>query len=176
MAPFAALPALPRGSMLKAHTVRLIAATATAAQVLSACYPRAHEVTDTPAVSGVLLKGGVPASGVRVLISHTRGDNGDFCREARVVAITTEDGGFNVPRNTNSHLFASLFNEQRLVLQTTAVCFEHSAQHQLGVLVLAPTDRETSYSVTCDLDSPPVEFKQHVIWSKDKWGICRNGG
>ena len=157
-------------------TICLIAMVVTSAQIVSACYPRSHQFTSRPEVSGILLKGGVPINGARVMIAHTRGDDGNYCRGALVAAVTTEDGRFRVRAATNLHFFASLLNQPRDVLEMTSVCFELPAQQKFGVLLLAPTDRETSYALSCDLDSPPVEFKQHVIWSKNKWGICQNVG
>jgi hypothetical protein len=158
------------------RTIFVLTVMATAAQSVSACYPRPHRFTSSPEVSGVLLKGGVPVNGARVLIAHTRGDDGNYCRGARVVAVTTDDGRFKVGASTDLHLFTSLLNAPKDVAQMTSVCFELPAQQKFGVLLLAPTDRETFYTLSCDLDSQPVEFKQHVIWSKDKWGICRNVG
>jgi hypothetical protein len=93
-----------------------------------------------------------------------------------IVAVTTEDGKFHVDASTGWQLFTSLLNPPKDVAQMTSVCFALPAQQTLGVLLLAPTDRKTSYALSCDLDSPPREFKQHVIWPKDKWGICRNVG
>jgi hypothetical protein len=123
----------------------------------------------------VLLRGGVPVNGARVMIAHIRGDDGNYCRDGLVVAVTTEDGHFHVDARTNLHLFTSLLNAPKDVGQMTSVCFDLPERQTLGVLLLAPTDRRTSDLLTCDLDSPPREFKQRVIWETDKWGICGNG-
>jgi hypothetical protein len=154
----------------------LVTVIAAASQFVSACYPRAHEYTSSPEVSGVLLRGGVPVSGARVMIAHSRGDDGNYCRDALAVAVTGDDGRFHVDANTHLHLFASLLNSPKYVAELTSVCFEVPEQVKLGVLLMAPTDRKTSDVLSCDLDSPPREFKQHVIWQKEQWGICGNGG
>lgn len=158
------------------RAVLLLTVMAIAGQIVSACYPRPHNFTSSPEVSGVLLKGGVPVSGATVLIAHTRGDDGNYCRDGRILAVTTEDGRFHVDANTDLHLFTSLLNPPKDVAQMTSVCFDLPAQQKLGVLLLALTDRKTSYALSCDLDSPPREFKQDVIWPKNKWGICQNVG
>jgi hypothetical protein len=158
------------------RAVLLVAVMATVSQIVSACYPRPHEFTSSPEVSGVLLHNGLPVNGARVLIAHTRGDDGNYCRDGRVVAVTTEDGKFHVDASTELHAFTSLLNPPKSVAQMTSVCFDLPAQQKLGVLLVAPTDRKTSYALSCDLDSPPREFKQLVVWPKDKWGICQNIG
>lgn len=163
------------GATRSTRSLLLAMAIAAASQIISACYPRPHEFTSSPEVSGVLLRGGVPVSGARVMIAHTRGDDGNYCRDGSVVAVTNEDGRFHVGPRTNLHLFASLLNAPKDVGQMTSVCFDLPERTTLGVLLLAPTDRETSDVLSCDLQSPPREFKQHVIWPKDKWGICGNG-
>jgi hypothetical protein len=81
------------------RSLLLAMAIAAASQIISACYPRPHEFTSSPEVSGVLLRGGLPVSGARVVIAQ----------------------------------------------------------------------------LSCDLESPSREFRQHVLWPKDKWGICENG-
>jgi hypothetical protein len=58
----------------------------------------------------------------------------------------------------------------------TSVCFGIPSQQKLGVLILAPTDQKTSYTLSCELNSAPHEFKQRVVWPPDKWGICSNAG
>jgi hypothetical protein len=157
------------------RSLLLVTVIAAASQIISACYPRPHEYTSSPEVSGMLLRDGVPVSGARVMIAHTRGDDGNYCRNGRVVAVTTEDGHFYVGARTNLHFFTSLLNAPKDVGQMTSVCFDLRERQTLGVLLLAPTDRKTSDVLSCDLDSPPREFKQRVIWQKDKWGICGNG-
>jgi hypothetical protein len=153
----------------------LATALAGASLLVSACYPRPHKFTSSPEVSGVLLRGGLPVSGARVLIAHTRGDDGNYCRDGSVVALTTEDGRFHIGAHTNLHLFTSVLNAPKDVGQMTSVCFDLPQRPTLGVLLLSPSDRETSYVLSCDLESPPREYKQQVIWPKDKWGICGNG-
>jgi hypothetical protein len=157
-------------------TTLLLTAMAISSPLVSGCYPRPHRYTNTPEISGVVRKSGVPVNGARVLLAQTRGDDGNYCRDARVVAVTTEDGRFKVAANTELHFFTSLLNPPNSVAQMTSVCFEIPAHLKLGVLLLARTDRETSIVLSCDLDSPPVEFKQGVVWQKDKWGICQNPG
>jgi hypothetical protein len=157
------------------RSLLLVMTIAGASEIVSACYPRPHEYTSSPEVTGVLLRDGSPVNGARVMIAHTRGDDGNYCRDGRVVAVTTEDGHFHFNARTELHLFTSLLNPPKEVAQITSVCFDLPERQKLGVLLLAPTDRKTSDVLSCDLDSTPREFKQHVIWEKDKWGICGNG-
>lgn len=157
------------------RSLSLTTVVATASQIISACYPRPHEYTNSPEVSGVLLHGGAPVSGARVMFAHTRGDDGNYCRDARLVGITSEDGHFHVDASTELHLFASVLNPPKYIAEVTSVCFDLREQLKLGVLLMAPTDRKTTYDLSCDLDSPPREFKQRMIWQKNQWGICGNG-
>lgn len=157
-------------------TTLLLAVVTTASQLVSGCYPRPHTYTKTPEIHGVLLRAGVPVKGASVSLAQTRGDDGNYCRDARVVAVTTEEGRFKIAANTGQHLFTSLLNPPSSVAQMTSVCFEIPAQQTFGVLLVAPADRETSFALSCDLDSQPVEYKQGVVWPKEKWGICRNVG
>jgi hypothetical protein len=143
---------------------------------VAACYPRPYEYTRSPEVTGVLLRAGAPVSGMRVMFAHTRGDDGNYCRDGAVVAITDEEGKFHVGPSTRLHFFTSLLNPPKYVSALTSVCFDPGEGRTLGVLLLAPTDRKTSYALSCDLSAPPREFKQSVIWPKGKWGICRNSG
>jgi hypothetical protein len=142
--------------------------------IVSACYPRPHEFTSTPEISGVLFNGGVPVTEARVVIAHTRGDDGNYCRDGRVVGVTDKDGRFHVDPGIDIHLFKSLLNPPNTVFQMTSVCFELPGQQKFGALIMALTDRKTSFEMSCDLNSVPREFKQGVVWSVDKWGICSN--
>ena len=155
---------------------RLLAVSiVTGSLLVCACYPRPHEYISSPEISGVLLRGGVPVSGAQVLVAHTAGNDGDYCREARVAAMTSQDGHFHVSVTAHWRLFTSLLNPPRYVQALTSVCFDAPGQSKLGVLLLADTDRKTAVVLSCDLNSAPREFKQRVIWQKDKWGICVNG-
>jgi hypothetical protein len=78
------------GAINMARSTRslLLLAVIAASQIVSGCYPRPHEYTSSPEVSGVLLRGGVPVNGAPVMIAHTRGDDGNYCRDGRVAAVT----------------------------------------------------------------------------------------
>lgn len=154
---------------------RLAVLIVTGSLLMCACYPRPHEYISNPEISGVLLRDGVPVSGARVLMAHTAGNDGNYCREARAAATTGQDGHFHVRVTTDWRLFTSLLNPPRYVQALTSVCFDAPGQSKLGVLLLADTDRKTAVVLSCDLNSPPREFRQRVIWQKDKWGICVNG-
>ena len=146
-----------------------------AACCLCACYPRPHRFFERPDISGVLLDNGAPVSGATVLIAHTRGDNGNYCEGGQGVGVTDSAGAFRVDADTTLHLFTSILNPPNRVSVATSVCFKIGARQKLGVVLLSHTDRKTSYVLSCNTNSPPTEFKQSVIWSRDMWGICTNG-
>jgi hypothetical protein len=147
---------------------------AAAVLLTTGCYPRPHKYIESPAISGVLLKGGLPAAGVSVSLAQTRGDDGNYCSGSRAVGVTDKDGKFHVDPSIHMHLFTSLLNPPNLVFQETSVCFEVTGKQKLGVLIMARTDVVNSFELACDLDSEPREFKQGVVWPADKWGICSN--
>jgi hypothetical protein len=142
--------------------------------LISACYPRPHQYVLTQEFSGVLVKSGSPVSGAAVLVVHGRSDDKQYCENASVAAITSDAGAFHVDRQVELHLFTSLLNPPDTVFQITNLCFEVSAQRQLGARVISRTDYNITYVVSCDLNSAPVEFKQGFILRADEWGICRN--
>jgi len=143
---------------------------------ISACYPHPHQYIRTQEFSGVLLKSGLPVSAAAVYVSHAPGDNHQFCEGAKEVAVTSSDGHFHIDRVVEEHLFTSVLNPPDTVLQTTSICFHTSEANVLGVTTLSHTDRKLAFVLSCDLDSPPVDFKQGVILQPNEWGICKNGG
>jgi hypothetical protein len=147
---------------------------ATAVPIISGCYPRPHNFVSSPEISGVLLKDGIPVTDVKVSLAQTRGDDGNYCRDSRVVGVTDKDGRFHVGPGGQIHFFTSLLNPPNTVFQVTSVCFEVPGQQRLGALIMARTDLVKSFELSCDLNSAPREFKQGVVWSADKWGICSN--
>jgi hypothetical protein len=163
------MPSRAIGNLLSASLIL------TGGLVNFACYPRPHEYLSNPQISGVLLRDGVPVSGAEVLMAHTDGYDGNYCREARVVAITSQDGHFHVAADTHWRLFTSLLNPPKYIQAMTSVCFDAPEHLKLGVLLLANTDRNRAVTLSCDLMSPPRDFKQAVIQQKDTWGICVNG-
>lgn len=120
------------------QSLLLVAVIAAASQNVSACYPRPHEYTSRPAVSGVLLCGGVPLAGARVMIAHTRGDDGSYCRDARVVAETNGHGYFHVDARTSLRLFTSLLNAPKDAGQMTSVCFSSTQRGEPSATCYAP--------------------------------------
>jgi hypothetical protein len=147
---------------------------AAAVLLTTGCYPRPHDYIDSPAISGVLLKNGLPAAGVSVSLARTRGDGGNYCSGSRVVGVTDQDGRFHLDPRIHERLFTSLLNPPNMVFQETSVCFEVTGEQRLGVLIMARTDVVKSFELSCDLDSVPREFKQGVVWPADRWGICSN--
>jgi hypothetical protein len=109
------------------------------------------------------------------MIAHTRGDDGDYCVGGRAVGVTDSTGAFRVDAESALHLFTSILNPPNTVSVGTSVCFKIGIRRKLDVLLLSRSDRKMSYVLSCNISSPPVEFKQHVIWSADKWGVCTNG-
>jgi hypothetical protein len=142
---------------------------------ICACYPRPHSYISNPEISGVLLRDGNPVGGAQVLMAHTAGVDGNYFLEAHAAAITRPDGHFHVAPTTRWRVFTSLLNPPDHVHALTSVCFDAPEHSKLGVLLLSDTDRKTSVVLSCDLNSPPRDFKQAVIWQKDRWGICANG-
>jgi hypothetical protein len=140
---------------------------------LDACDLGSHDYVRTQEFSGVLLKGGVPMAGAAVLVSHSRGDDGNYCANPEVITATSESGTFRVPARTQARDFGSRLNPPGTVLQMTAICFRALGQQKLGALVIAPTDHEVKYSAICDWDSPSVEFTQKVQMNPNQWGICK---
>ena len=149
---------LPLGILLTTHLV-------------SACYPRPHTYVSTPEVSGVLLEGAQAVVGAKVLIAHTRGDYGGYCRSARAVATTSQGGKFRFDAEASTHLFTSLLNPPGTVLKMSSICFEANGQRTLGAVITARTDRSTSYFVSCDLNSQPRDSGRQVVWPAH--GVCR---
>jgi hypothetical protein len=155
-------------------TLRLVV-VALSVCCLCACYPRPHRFFERPDISGVLLDNGTPVSGAAVVIAHTRGDDGNYCEGGRAVGVTDATGAFRIDADTTLHLFTSILNPPNTVSVATSVCFKIGANQKLGVVLLSHSDRKTSYVLSCNTSSPPAEFKQDVIWTMDKWGICTNG-
>src|ERR1700678_2674690 len=104
-------------------TLSQLAVAASTVLCLLARYPRTHEYTQVPAISGVLLNNGKPVSGATVFVAQTRPDNDNFCKGLRAMGVTNDDGYFNIDPIVRLHLFTSVLNPQDVVLRTTTVCF-----------------------------------------------------
>lgn len=143
-------------------------------QCLSACYPHPHEYTSHPEISGVLFKSGVAVGGANVIVAHSRGDDGNYCLGGQAVAVTGEAGTFHIEPQVERYVLRSLLNPPNSVLQMTSVCFETDAKVTLGVLLIASTERTTSYDISCDLDATPTEFKGLGKQADNEFGICKN--
>jgi hypothetical protein len=144
--------------------------------VLTACFPHSHEYILTQEFTGVLLEGGAPMRDVTVTVSHTRGDNGDYCISPEVAAVTDKDGAFRVPPRSEKHAFTSILNAPDTIQQMTSLCFQAQGKRKLAALVIARTDHAERYEMLCDWNSAPVEFKQKAGQSPDQRGICRRRG
>ena len=152
---------LPLGIVLVAHLV-------------SACYPWPHTYVSTPEVSGVLLDGTHAVIGAKVLVAHTRGDDGEYCRGARVVAATWEGGKFRFHAVVSVHPFTSLLNPPETVRQMSSICFEVNGQQTLGAVITARTDRPTSYALSCDLNQQPEDSDRQVLGPHSACRIAEN--
>ena len=141
---------------------------------LLACYPRPHEYTRVPAISGVLLNNGKPVSGTTVFVAQSGFDSDNRCQGLRVVGVTNEDGHFNIDPVVRLHLFTSILNPPDVVLQTTTVCFQAAAEPAFGMSIIARTNRTMSFSASCDLATPNSEYRGRVSIPGNPRGICTN--
>ena len=141
---------------------------------LMACYPRPHEFYRSQDFTGKLTIGAAPVTHATVLISNSRGDKGRYCDNVVATGMTDGAGKFHILPVKESHLFDSLLNPPASVLQTSAVCFRLNTHETLGAIIISHTDREMSYTLSCDLDAAPQSFKQGFVLPPDQWGVCTN--
>jgi hypothetical protein len=143
-------------------------------QCLLACYPRPHEYTRVPAISGVLLNNGKPVSGATVFVAQSRFDSDNQCHGLKAMGVTDDDGRFNIDPVVRLHLFTSILNPPDVVLQMTTVCFQTAAEPAFGMSIIAGTNRTMSFSAACDLATPNGEFRGRVSIPGNPRGICTN--
>jgi hypothetical protein len=151
-----------------------ITAAGLACLCLFACYPRPHEYTQVPAISGVLLDNGKPVSGATVFVAQTRPNNDNYCQGLRAMGVTNEGGNFQIPPVVNLHFFASVLNPPDVVLQMTTVCFQTATDPAFGMTIIARTNRTMSFSASCDLATPNMLFRGRVSIPGNPRGICTN--
>jgi hypothetical protein len=152
------------------RTRRLPLGILVASYLASACYPWPHTYVSAPEVSGVLLEGTHPVVGAKVLVAHTRGDDGQYCRDARVVTTTWEGGKFQFDAVVSLHPFTSVLNPPETVRQMSSICFEVNGQQTLGAVVTARTDRSSAFTLSCDLSGQPRDAGRGVA---GPYGVCR---
>ena len=140
----------------------------------TACYPRAHEYTRVPAISGVLLNNGKPVSGATVCVAQAGFDSDNHCQGLKAMGVTNEDGQFNIDPVVRLHLFTSILNPPDVVSQATTVCFQTAAELAFGMTIIARTNRTMSFSASCDLATPNREFRGRVSIPGNPRGICIN--
>jgi hypothetical protein len=155
-------------------TLLRITAAGLAFMCLLACYPRPHEYTRVPAISGVLLDNGKPVSGATVFIAQTRPMDDHYCQNPKAVGITDQDGYFNIDPVVRLHLFTSILNPPDVVLQMTTVCFQTASEPAFGMTIIARTNRTMSFSASCDLATPNMVFRGRVSIDGNRRGICTN--
>jgi hypothetical protein len=141
---------------------------------LLACYPRPHEYTQVPAISGVLLNHGTPVTGATVFIAQSRPTNDKYCQNSKAVGVADHDGHFNIDPVVRLHLFTSILNPPDVVLQMTTVCFQTASAPAFGMTVIARTNRTMSFGASCDLATPNSEFRGRVSIPGNPRGICTN--
>jgi hypothetical protein len=151
-----------------------LAAVGLALTWLLACYPRPHEYTRVPAISGVLSNNGKPVSGAKVFVAQTGFDGDNHCQGLKAMSVTNDDGHFNIDPVVRLHLFTSRLNPPDVVLQTTTVCFQTTAEPAFGMSIIARTNRIMSFSASCDLAMPNREFRGGVSIPGNPRGICTN--
>jgi hypothetical protein len=155
---------------LLSQTIGLVSATL----LLAACYPRPHEYTRVPAVSGVLLNAGNPIGGATVFVAQNAAIHDKYCQGLRSVATTDSNGNFQIAPRIEYRLVASVLNPPRFIGQMTSVCFKTSEQQYYGMSIIAPTDHQTSYRASCDLTSTRAVFLGGVSIPGNPRGICMN--
>jgi hypothetical protein len=141
---------------------------------LIACYPRPHEYTRVPQISGVLLNNGKPVSGATVFVAQTGFDSNNHCQGLRAMGVTNDDGNFQVAPVVKLHLFTSLLNPPEVVLQMTTICFQTASEPAFGMSIIARTNRTMSFSATCDLATPDRVFRGRMSIPGNPRGICIN--
>ena len=85
-------------------------ANCAATLLLLGCYPRPHEFTRVPAITGVLVNAGKPLTGVSVYVAQNRGDDGNYCRDMRPVATTDSNGNFQIEPVIERHVWKALWD------------------------------------------------------------------
>jgi hypothetical protein len=158
----------------KGFALLRIAAAGLTALSLLACYPRPHEYTRVPAISGVLFNNGKPVSGATVFVAQSGFDSDNHCQGLRAMGVTNADGHFNIDPLVNLHLFTSILNPPDVVLQMTTVCFQTSSEPAFGMSIIARTNRTMSFSASCDLATPDRLFRAGVSIPGNPRGICTN--
>jgi hypothetical protein len=146
----------------------------TATLLLAACYPRPHEYTRVPVISGVLLNAGKPVGGATVLVAQIGAVDDNYCQGLRPVGITDSTGNFQIAPLIEHRLFASALNPPKFILSMTSVCFKTIEQQYYGMSIIAPTDHQTSYRASCDLISTRAVFLGGVSIPGNPRGICMN--
>lgn len=149
-------------------------ANCAATLLLLGCYPRPHEFTRVPAITGVLVNAGKPLTGVSVYVAQNRGDDGNYCRDMRPVATTDSNGNFQIDPVIERHVFASLLNPPQFILQETSICFEVAAKQYLGMTVVASTFHPKRFAAACDLAAPTHAYLGNVSVPGNPVGICSN--
>lgn len=144
------------------------------ALLLLGCYPRPHDFTRMPAITGVLVSAGKPVTGVNVYAAQNQGNDGNYCRDMRLVATTDSNGAFQVGPIIERHFFASLINPPELVFQQTSICFEVSTKQYLGLTVVSSTFRPNRFAAACDLVGPTQTYLSNVSVPGNPLGICSN--
>jgi hypothetical protein len=81
-----------------------LAAVGLALTWLLACYPRPHEYTSVPAISGVLINNGMPVSGATVLVAQAGFNSDNHCQGLKAMGTTNDDGHFNIDPVVRLHL------------------------------------------------------------------------
>jgi hypothetical protein len=90
------------------------------------------------------------------------------------VATTDSNGKFQVGPVIERHLFASLLNPPRFILQKTSICFEVTAKQYLGMTVVASTFHPERFAAACDLAAPAHAYLGNVLVPGNPVGICPN--
>jgi hypothetical protein len=160
--------------VIPCKTISQIAAVPAAVLCLFACYPRLHEYTRVPKISGVLLNNGKPVSGAAVFVANTRPDNDNYCQGSRAMGVTDEGGNFQILPVVKLHFFASVLNPPEDVLQMTTVCFQTASEPAFGMTIIARTDRTVSFRASCDLATPNLVFRGRTSIPGNPRGICVN--
>jgi hypothetical protein len=155
-------------------TIAQMIAVGLAVLGLLACYPRPHEYTRVPAISGVLLNNGKPVSGATVFVAQTGFDSDNHCQGLRAMGVTNDGGKFQIAPVVKLHLFTSLLNPPEVVLQMTTVCFQTASEPAFGMSIIARTNRTMSFTASCDLATPDMVFRGRVSIPGNPRGICTN--
>lgn len=142
--------------------------------LLVACYPRPHEYTTVPAISGVLLDAGKPVTGAAVFVAQTGAADDNYCQGLWPAGATDSNGNFQIGPLIERRFFSSVLNPPQHMHQMTSVCFKVAAQKYFGMTVLAPTDHTRSYRASCDLASTHVVFLGDGTIPGNPHGICVN--